>query len=444
MKSIRTFLVIVILSVICLSNFIAALQGYRDSLNAVDQIEEQQLMDKANTLNALFVHQSAIPNSVFSEDTHFQVWQQNRLLAKSSNSPEVLFNDLEEGFHLKSYDGHQWLLYGLGKEDAELTIVVAAKHRAYSSLTEEVLIRAILPIIWILPIIGILVWIVVNIGTKPMKQLANKLSSRGVNDFSPLKNDQYASELLPIISSLNGLFNRLSDAFERERRFSADAAHELRTPLAALKVNLHNLSKDQKDNETCLALKRTADRMEHCIEQLLSLNRVSLEADSSELVVCELHGVAQEIIADIYEELAIKLQNVELVGGEAKMRGRFSSMAILIRNLLDNASKYTPDHGAIRVTVSSTEGRVGLLVEDSGPGIPEEEYSRVFERFYRVGGDRNNSKVIGSGLGLSIVSDIVRIHEGQITLSSSSELGGLAVEVSFPSIDGALDDDALL
>ncbi len=430
---------------VCLSNFIAALYGYRDSLNVVDQIEKQQLLDKAHALNALLEHKSNIPHNLFSKDTLFQVWHQNKLLIKSNNSPESLFNGLYEGFHLKSYNGHQWLLYEFSKRNAELYIVVATQHRAYSSLTEEVLIRAILPIIWILPIIGILIWVVVNIGNKPIKQLAVKLSTREVNDFSPLENDRYPSELLPIISSLNGLFDRLSDAFNRERRFSADAAHELRTPLAALKVNLHNLSKEQKDNKTWQALKRTADRMEHCIEQLLLLHRVSLDADSHELTLCELYSVTQEVIADVYDQLAIKQQNIELVGGEVaiNIRGSVSSIEILLRNLLENASKYTPDHGVIRVTVSLSNGHASVLIEDSGPGIAKDETSRVLERFYRVGGDQNNSQVIGSGLGLSIVSDIVRVHHGQIDLSMSLELGGLAVEVFFPLINGASNDKAL-
>ena len=443
MTSIRTFLVVVILSVICLSNFIAALQGYRDSLNAVDQIEEQQLVDKAHTLKVLFSNQTKFPQDIFSEDTLFQVWHQDDLLAKSNNAPESSFSGLDSGFHLKSYDGYRWLLYEVGGREARVHIIVATKHRAYSSLTEEVLIRAILPIIWILPLIGILVWIIVNIGMKPLTQLANRLASRGANDLSPLKTDRYANELLPIISALNGLFGRLAQAFERERRFSADAAHELRTPLSALKINLHNLSKEQKNDKTWQALKRTTDRMGHSIEQLLSLHRVSLDADSSELAQCELHSVVQDVIAELYEGLTLKQQTIELVGAVAEIRASLSSATILLRNLVDNASKYTPDKGTIRVTTGGNNGRSFVRVEDSGPGIPEEEYSRVLERFYRIGGDRNNSNVVGSGLGLSIVSDIVRIHDGQIVFSRSGALGGLAVEVSFSSIVSESSDEVL-
>jgi two-component system sensor histidine kinase QseC len=183
--------------------------------------------------------------------------------------------------------------------------------------------------------------------------------------------------------------------------------------------------------------------MGHSIEQLLSLHRVSLDADSSELAQCELHSVVQDVIAELYEGLTLKQQTIELVGAVAEIRASLSSATILLRNLVDNASKYTPDKGTIRVTTGGHNGRSFVRVEDSGPGIPEEEYSRVLERFYRIGGDRNNSNVVGSGLGLSIVSDIVRIHDGQIVFSRSTALGGLAVEVSFSSIVSESSDEVL-
>ncbi len=432
MRSIRTFLVIVIVSVICLSNFFAALQGYRDSLNKIDQIEEQQLEEKLRELQALFNHRSKIPADLFGDDALFQIWHQGKLIAKSANVTETMFYGENSGFHLKSYLGHRWLTYRLDKQEESLHIIVATKHRVYLSLTEEALIRAIFPIIWVLPVIGILVWIIVNIGTKPLKKLAIKLSSKAANDFSPLKDKQYTKELLPIISALNGLFERLSDAFERERRFSADAAHELRTPLSALKINLHNLSAEEKGSEAWWALKRTADRMEHGIEQLLALHKASLDLDGRELVDIELHKVAQEVIAEMYDQLSNKKQNIELLGADVNIKGSLPSITVLLRNLVDNASKYTPEKGSIRVSVQQKNERACVLVEDSGPGIPDEEYARVLQRFYRVGGDRNESKVVGSGLGLSIVSDIVQRHNGQLYLSKSSSLGGLAVSAFFP------------
>ncbi|WP_299075942.1 ATP-binding protein [uncultured Paraglaciecola sp.] len=432
MTSIRHFLIIIILSVVCLGNFIAALQGYRDSLASIDRIEEQQLEEKAHTLSTLVSHQTNIPSHVFGDDTLFQVWQQAVLLAKSQNAPEASFYSQDAGFHLRSYNGNQWLLYRYEGQKPDIDIIVAAKHRVYSSLTEDVLIRTILPIIWVLPIIGLLVWGVVHIGLKPLRRLAAKLDSRGANDFSVLKRDRYTRELLPIISALNGLFGRLGDAFEREKRFSADAAHELRTPLSALKINLHNLSKEQKDNQTLHSLKRTADRMEHSIEQLLALHEVSMDIDDSVIEKINLREAAQDVIVEVYDQLTLKSQTIELMGTDCFIHGPLPSIAILLRNLIDNASKYTPEKGVIRVTVGSRADQATLLIEDSGPGVPEEEYERVLDRFYRVGGDHNQSNVRGSGLGLSIVSDIVRVHNANIVISRSLELGGLAVKILFP------------
>ena len=431
MTSIRHFLIIIILSVVCLGNFIAALQGYRDSLASIDRIEEQQLEEKAHTLFTLVSHQTNIPSHVFGDDTLFQVWQQAVLLAKSQNAPEASFYSQDAGFHLRSYNGNQWLLYRYEGQKPDIDIIVAAKHRVYSSLTEDVLIRTILPIIWVLPIIGLLVWGVVHIGLKPLRRLAAKLDSRGANDFSVLKRDRYTRELLPIISALNGLFGRLGDAFEREKRFSADAAHELRTPLSALKINLHNLSNEQQDNETLQSLKRTADRMEQSIEQLLALHEVSIDIDGC-VEKINLREAAQDVIVEVYDQLTLKSQAIELIGTDCFIHGRLPSIAILLRNLIDHASKYTPEEGVIHVTVGSQGDQASLLVEDSGPGVPEEEYERVLDRFYRVGGDHNKSDVRGSGLGLSIVSDIVRTHNANIVISRSLALGGLAIKISFP------------
>lgn len=429
MTSIRTFLIVVIISVVCLTNFIAALQGYRDSLNAVDRIEEQLLREKAQVLKAIFNGRGSLSGDLFASDTLYQVWRGDQLLAKSANAPESLFFAKASGFHFKPYAGSQWLLYGT---DEDVHIIVATQHRVYSSLTEDVLIRTILPIIWVLPIIGLLVWFIVAIGLKPLDRLAAQLSARTVNDLSIIKSDRYTRELAPIVAALNGLFNRLDKAFEKERRFSANSAHELRTPLAALKIHLHNLSSEFDHNESLEAVKRTADRMEHSIEQLLALHRASLEENTDGFETIDLHKSVQEVVVDVYDQLALKYQHIELLGESGFIRGDAPSIAILLKNLIDNASKYTPQGGSIRITMAHTETQISLLIEDSGPGVPDSEYSRILDRFYRVGEEKHASEVVGSGLGLSIVADIARVHQAQILISRSTELGGLAVKIIFP------------
>lgn len=439
MTSIKAFLIVVILSVVCLGNFVAALQGYRDSLQTVDNIEEQLLREQAHALEQLLAAGAVIPDNLFGDNSLYQVWSGRQLYARSNNAPEdpLLLN--QEGFHLKSLAGQRWLVLAHHLPSQRARVIVATAHRAYSTLTEQVLLRAILPIIWILPVLGLLIWGIVTLGLKPMRRLARTLASRSANDLSILAPETYAGELKPIVESLNGLLIRLANAFEREKRFSADAAHELRTPLTALKINLHNVQATNHNEPAWQTLKRSADRMEHCIEQLLALHVESADLVAQDLPPLDLLQACQNAVAELYEQLQLKNQSIALLGEAHCIQARASSVDVLLRNLIANASKYTPDHGLIRITLGEAANRVTLAIEDSGPGIPEPELPKVLERFYRVGGDRNASKVVGSGLGLAIVADIVRSHSGDIHLARSSDLGGLAVILSFPTSGGSCD-----
>ena len=435
MKSLRTFLVIMIVSVVCLTNFSAALQGYRDSSQAADKLIEHQVLEKVETLTALLASRVDIPANLFPADSLYQVWQDGELLYKSANAPDSLFVAVNGQFHFNSYQRERWFGVGQNFEKGGIQLVVATRYLLYSDLTEEILIRAIIPIIWILPVVGLLVWIVVNIGLRPLKRLAGSLSVRDANNFALIRDERYTRELTPIVQALNSLFSRLSEAFDRERRFSADAAHELRTPLAALKVNLHNLSRSMQDSGDLEGLKRTTERMEHSIEQLLAMHRASMSAGAMQLERCDLYKIAQTVIADLYDTIDARQQQIELKGESTPVMAENSSLSILLRNLIDNASKYTPHQGTIWLSVESRDHHVRLLIEDSGPGIDESEYGKVLEPFYRVGGDQHKSKVLGSGLGLSIVAFVTQLYQGEIYLSRSVQLGGLAIEILFPAID---------
>lgn len=437
MSSIKTFLILVILSVVCLGNFVAALQGYRDSVQTVDNIEQQLLREQAETLQRLLAHNSTVPANLFGAHTLYQVWSGPQLYAQSDNAPSEAFLTGPPGFHLKSHAGQQWLalIHALPADTAQ--IIVAIKYRAYSTLTEQVLLRTILPIVWILPVLGLLIWAIVTLGLKPMRRLANTLASRSASDLSTLDPTTFSGELTPIVIALNGLLVRLANAFEREKRFSADAAHELRTPLTALKINLHNLQSAHRDEPAWQTLKRSADRMEHCIEQLLAQHKESADLDVQALPPLDLLQACQSAVAELFEQLQQKNQSIALLGERQYIRARASSIEVLLRNLIANAAKYTPEGGVIRLSLGADGEQVTLAIEDSGPGIEAAELPRVMERFYRVGGDRNNSKVVGSGLGLAIVADIVRTHGGQIQLSRSDDLGGLAVRLTFPAANGA-------
>jgi two-component system sensor histidine kinase QseC len=431
MKSIRTYLVVIIVSVICLSNFVAALQGYRDSLESADKLVDEQILERFDSLSVLIAKNIEVPQRLYNDNTVFQLWRGSVLEQQSGNSPDTLFADPNGSFHITSYRGHRWRSFGKPIAAGEASLIVASKYNSYSALTEEILLKAIVPIVWVLPIVGLLVLMVINLGLGPIKRLASSLANRETNDFSMLPTDGYPSELETIVSALNSLFFRLAGAFDRERRFSADAAHELRTPLAALKINLHNLAKELGDIDEIDVLKRATDRMEHCIEQLLEIHRTSIDPGKADLQYCDLNKLAREVIAEKYDSISARQQSIELMGGEASLRADPSALSVLLRNLIDNASKYSPQQGRICISTAEKAGNSSILVEDSGPGIPGDDIPRVLDRFYRVGGDRHNTDVPGSGLGLSIVSSIAQRYHGQILFSRSAELGGLAIEVLF-------------
>jgi two-component system, OmpR family, sensor histidine kinase QseC len=450
-RSIRLFLCVVLVSVICLSNFIAALQGYRSSLAAAEELIELQIMEKGQFLSSLIQGSISLPADIFDEKTYFQVWRGGELLDSSSNAPSSILIDARDGHHFVSFNGRRWRMwvFSINVTNAErneiigstvkapiemITIVIAQRGDLYFRLTESILLKAIYPIIWVLPIIGLLVWGIVTFGLRPLSRLANVLNDRVVEDFSALDSREYPDEMHSIVRSLNQLFDRLREAFNRERRLSADAAHELRTPLAALKIGLHNMKASATEDKNLDRLQSSVDRMGHSVEQILTLHRMSSEVSHGEMSDCDIQLIARDTIAGMFSQFEARRQHIELDAESTMLYGDAFSLSVLIRNLIDNAGKYTPESGTVRVTVSKLAGAVRLFVEDSGFGIPIAERERVLERFYRVSGDRHSSGIEGSGLGLSIVSSIVRLHEGKLRLTQSEALGGLGVEIVFPQI----------
>ncbi len=430
-----------IISVVCLSNFSAALYGYDRSSQSADELADRQISEKAKSLAALVNEGVHIPKALFGQDTIFQVWQGSQLTYQSKGSPNTFFTPHtphSSGFHFVSYDGQRWralvsnlvLLSDIGARDDSF-VIVAERFDTYSALTEEILLRAILPIIWILPVLAILVWLIVGVGLHPLERLASILDSRKSDDFDQLAISDQPQELKTIASSMNHLFVRLASVFDREKRFSADAAHELRTPLSALKVNMHNMQRSLGGDENLQDLENSVDRMGQTIEQLLALHRVSLGSNESNRDICDLGEIIQTVVAENYSQIASKNQDVELDAEPATLLADKFALSLMTRNLIDNANKYSPTKGKIYISVKMQKDQIVVRVEDSGPGIPESEYERVIDRFYRVGGDRNKSDVVGSGLGLSIVSQIVAMHNAKMTLLKSDRLKGLAVEVVF-------------
>ncbi|HJS14583.1 MAG TPA: ATP-binding protein, partial [Rheinheimera sp.] len=363
------------------------------------------------------------------------------LVYRSALAPETSMSEAE-GFSEHNFAGKRWRVFRQTPTDL-LTVIVAQPLKQRQQLADEVITASIYPVVLSLPLQALLIWLVVSKALSPIKRFSAQLSSKKANDLSPVELDQVPAELDQMLKTTNQLFARLADAFEREKRFASDVAHELRTPLSVLQVNLHNASSQWQrsgisDPEgSMLALQAGVERMSALIEQIMLLNRTNPEHFQARTEQLDLAGLCRQVVADWYPQIDSKQQQIELLGLEhLSLKGDAFALRLLVSNLVGNASKYTQAGGSIQLELSTQlsneQQQAILVVQDNGPGIAPEEYTRVFDRFYRVGGDRHQSGTIGSGLGLAIVRDIVVLHQGRISLGASDFSNGLKVTVELP------------
>jgi two-component system sensor histidine kinase QseC len=309
------------------------------------------------------------------------------------------------------------------------------KSKAYlqKMLIRNIVIHYIIVSLITCLILGLLIWIIIGHGLRKLYILAENLQHRSGTDFTPINTKNLPIEIKPIINGLNNLLSHVKTAFERNKRFAADAAHELRTPLAALKTQAQValLASTIKDSKSAIQkVLYGTDRCTHIVQQLLTLSRLGKESNLQNMKTLDLTLVTKDILTQLVPYAIEKNIDISLIEPKKriKIKGNETTIGILIRNLVDNAIRYTPNNGYVAVTIFNNTKNVILRVADSGPGIPVELHSQVFERFYRILG----TKTSGSGLGLPIVKQIAKLHKATIKLSAPKKGMGLIIDVLFP------------
>ena len=355
MISIRRFLITISLAVITLVNFVAALQGYRSGLENTDILIDTMLQEKAHLIADL----SVVPEGenitqASGNELLFQVFDKNgKLIKRSAQAPISPLEKLEPGFSTISYAGYRWRTFTLKNDDSGVQMLIAERMDLRYYLAEGVIQKTIIPIFLGMPFLSLLIWFIVTQGLKPLNRLSVEVASKKTQDLTPIDQGDLPRELQPLLDSMNGLLSRLSNTFEREKRFSADAAHELRTPLSALKINMFNLKKRlPEDDPDIEIIDQSIARMVHLIEQMLLLYRLSPEQFQSHFTVVDLKAVVQQAIADNYAPIDEKNQEISLEGDEVNVEGDTFALTTLVKNLIDNANKYTPKEGHIRVELN--------------------------------------------------------------------------------------------
>jgi two-component system sensor histidine kinase QseC len=423
-----------LLAIMILTVFLAALHGYKSSMTEVRQLFDSELQEKARLL-AVTGNSRTVKDDVvsLSDQYAFQVWQDGEILQRSDNTPRTAISNLDEGYQDTNFNNYRWRTYAWFDPEHNRRAITAERIDVRNVLVDGIILKPLLPIAAALPVAGLLIWLIVGYGLAPLRNLADHLRSRRAEDLRPVPETRQPVELMQVITTTNDLLSRLEASFAREKQFAADAAHELRTPISALKVHLHNISKDlPAGNHDLVQLEAAADRMGNIVDQILALHRTAPDQYMAQFRKLDLYQLVQGVIISIYPGFEEKHIRLELTGDRVTMTGDQFALETLVKNLLENACKYTPAGGRVYVAVSNDSAGAKLEIEDSGPGVPEEQHHRIFDRFYRAGGDQHQSGVIGCGLGLAIVRHIADLHGAAVDLQHSSFESGLSISIVFP------------
>lgn len=458
-QSIKTFLVInllvavtLILSLSIIGNLLLDQQKQQKSLDIhlvytglsiASFIKHIDLQDEKNLIQTSIDHIADHANDIlpYNEqdpemaryiNTQFQIWYHNELIVKSQAIPSESFANMNQTFETRSIDGSKWRIFTLVLPTKDLTIVVADNYQLYEQLENRVTRSSILIMLVSYPLLALLIWLIVDRGLKSINCINREIKNRQADFLSPIHLSQVPIEIEPFIEELNLLLNKLHDAFIREKRFTSDAAHELRTPLAALKAQVVHATQVESPQEKDQCLKKiqhSVERNARIIDQLLTLTRITPETSLEGFKSTDLCKLAQTMIADLYPSAMKKNTEIELLTDHTSILipSHPTSIEILLRNLIENAIKYTPNDSLIRVLIKDQGEFIDLIVEDNGPGIDKNIQSCLFDRFVRG----EHSHIEGSGLGLGIVKQIIDLHHGSIFVDTPESGKGLKIIVRF-------------
>lgn len=431
MTTIRRQLLIGLLgaTLLCVAGAGASL--YRSLLQETNELADLQLRQLATALPHEFAPDTGLPAPEDPEEEFvLQGWDRDGRLLHVSPGMRQLPRYAIQGFSAATVDGQRWRLYGDSRHDRY--VQVAQPMAARDRLAAHMALRAGAPLLAFALVLALLIVAVVGRVLKPMHRLAHAVAVRSPATLTPLMVDDMPPELRPVVLALNGLMHKFDQALTAQRTFVADAAHELRSPLTALKLQLQLAERADSDEARDAALARLHERLDrgtHLVRQLLSLARHETALAATQLLPVDLGRLLEAAVADhsaLADSRGIDL-GVE-TPAQVLIEADADGLRVLLNNLVDNALRYTQQGGRVDLQAAHEDGLPLLRVRDNGPGVPEQYRARLFDRFFRPDGQ----DAWGCGLGLSIVRNIADHHKAEIRLADSSAGRGLSVTVLFP------------
>jgi two-component system OmpR family sensor kinase len=429
MRTIRRQLLAGLLGGALLCTVLAGVGMYYKVLDEANHLFDEQLRQLAATVPT---HGAPSRAAGGDEDVVVQVWDRRGKLAYVSAPAQTLPRAPQLGYGMVANDDGEWRAFVAVRDGERVQVAQAVVAR--EELAAGLALRSLLPFVLMTPALALLIYVVVGNSLRPLRHLADAVGKRSPSALQPLAPDGQPPELLPVVAALNSLLRQLEQALSSQRAFVADAAHELRSPLTALKLQLQLAERAAGDEQRGVAfakLHERLDRSTHLVQQLLTAARQESAPAGRPPARVELLLLAQQCVAERFVHALDRGIDLGVAAGGAgvAVAGHADDLRILLGNLLDNALRYTPAGGRIDVAVSREDGAAVLRVADTGPGIPPHERERVFDRFYRGEG----SDGWGSGLGLAIVSSIAASHAAVVTLADRAQGSGLLAQVRFPA-----------
>lgn len=461
LRSIRSRILVVVLCVLGASLTMISYWSYLDARHEIEELFDAYLAHAARLVEGLAGRdmspatrdslQEALDIALrapgdghpYESKLAFQILgERGAVLLQSASSPPDLLEQLLArrgaqlsaalaGYHRVSLKGSEWRVFLRQDRADRYWILVAEREDVRGELVGKITLRSLLPDLIGLPLLALLVWLAIGWGLRPLERMVGLIKDRDPHSLAPLLLAPLPRELEPVVAALNRLLMQVAQLLEREQRLLAAAAHELRTPLAVLRIHAQNAldAPDPLDRAEALRqLGSGVERATRVVGQLLALARLEPAVAEVGKVKLDLAAFLRDELAELAPLALDRHQELTLeVGGAGGyvLSGDQASLAILVQNLVGNAVQYTPPGGRIQLHLEGQPDSLVLRVQDSGPGVPLELREKVFERFFREGIGQ------GAGLGLSIVRRVVELHGGEIVLGESA-LGGLAVSVRLP------------
>ena len=454
MRSIERSLLAWVIGALSLGSVLVVLVSYLLTLEEMNEVFDAGLRNIAEAVSSYHRGRAAdgdrpftlSPSDESEQDSEIVTvtWTPSgRRVHASDTSVDVPFSG-KEGLARVTIGKEEWIVY----TDVRAAGVSQAAQRASArrEMAGGAAAKVLPPMLVLVLLVGILLVFALRRGLRPLDIAARHVAARSAHALDPIGAEQVPKELDPLVASINGLIERLSLAFSAQRRFVADAAHELRTPLTALRlqVQILKLSTRQHDRDSAVEdLEAAVDRSQHLVEQLLQVARSEPDGQQFRSDAVDLGELVQAVV----EALCVRAEHAGLDLGASLAKGVVVSgdreqLTILLSNLVENALRYTPQGGVVDVQVESPQGRPTLRVIDNGPGIPEADRRRVFDRFYRGADAQARSRDGGgSGLGLSIVQSIASRHGASVSLHTAPSGAGLEVRVVFAQAQAGGPDD---